>query len=378
MKKKILCLALFGAMGAAQAVMAHDFDDRWYIDGAVGWNFQDEHRLTDNNIFGVIGVGKPLSPNWAVELNFNYQKPHEQAAILQVSPTSAVFLGGGQSWLQYGVSVDALYHFIIADARWNPYVRLGVGWQHAEQDFILGTLPSTLVAGTRKSDNLAIDAGFGLQGNYGRYKARVEFGARYDRDNNSLTPDNRKFFIDELASVGVAVALGPEPMKAVEPAPAPVATCADKDSDGDGVNDCNDKCPNSPAGQTVGPDGCPVPVTIDLRGVNFDFDKSTLRPDAVAILNEAIEVLKKYPELKVEVAGHTDSIGTDAYNQKLSERRAKAVYDYLTSNGIDAGRLIGPHGYGESRPIAPNTNPDGSDNPEGRAKNRRTELNVQN
>jgi OmpA-OmpF porin, OOP family len=54
------------------------------------------------------------------------------------------------------------------------------------------------------------------------------------------------------------------------------------------------------------------------------------------------------------------------------------VYDYLTSNGIDASRLVGPNGYGESRPIAPNTNPDGSDNPEGRALNRRTELNVQN
>src|SRR3546814_2532811 len=65
------------------------------------------------------------------------------------------------------------------------------------------------------------------------------------------------------------------------------------------------------------------------------------------------------------LAGHTDSKGTDAYNQALSERRASAVYDYLTSNGIDAGRLVGPVGYGESRPIATNTNDDGSDNPEG-------------
>ena len=115
-----------------------------------------------------------------------------------------------------------------------------------------------------------------------------------------------------------------------------------------------------------------------LKGVNFDFDKSTLRPDAVAILGEATEILKRYPELKVEVAGHTDSVGSDAYNQKLSERRAKTVYDYLTSNGVDAARLIGPVGYGESRPLAPNTNDDGSDNPENRARNRRTELNVQN
>ena len=80
----------------------------------------------------------------------------------------------------------------------------------------------------------------------------------------------------------------------------------------------------------------------------------------------------------MEVAGHTDSKGTDEYNQALSERRARAVYDYLGSKGIGAERMVGPVGYGESKPIAPNTNEDGSDNPDGRAKNRRTELNVQN
>jgi OOP family OmpA-OmpF porin len=82
--------------------------------------------------------------------------------------------------------------------------------------------------------------------------------------------------------------------------------------------------------------------------------------------------------MRVEVAGHTDAIGTAEYNQGLSERRARAVYDYLTSHGVDASRISGPNGYGETRPIAPNTNADGSDNPEGRARNRRTELNVQN
>ena len=145
--------------------------------------------------------------------------------------------------------------------------------------------------------------------------------------------------------------------------------------DGDGVNDCDDKCPGSQAGQTIGPDGCPVPVSIDLKGVNFDFDKSNLRPDAIAILNEGIEILKRYPDLRVEVAGHTDLCGTDEYNQGLSERRARAVYDYLTSNGIDAGRLVGPNGYGESRPLeqTPQTLPGCKSE-----TNRRTELNVQN
>ena len=103
-----------------------------------------------------------------------------------------------------------------------------------------------------------------------------------------------------------------------------------------------------------------------------------MRPDAVAILEQAVAILSGHPDMRVEVAGHTDSKGTEPYNQALSDRRARAVYDYLTSHGIDAGRLSGPTGYGETRPIAPNSNEDGSDNPEGRARNRRTELNVQN
>jgi OOP family OmpA-OmpF porin len=116
-------------------------------------------------------------------------------------------------------------------------------------------------------------------------------------------------------------------------------------------------------------------VTIDLRGVNFDYDKSTLRADAVETLKEAVSVLVQYPELRVEVAGHTDLCGADAYNQSLSERRAKAVYDYLTSNGVAASRLVGPTGYGESRPLEPTAQTFPACKSE---TNRRTELNVQN
>ncbi|HEY1141340.1 MAG TPA: OmpA family protein, partial [Lysobacter sp.] len=140
-------------------------------------------------------------------------------------------------------------------------------------------------------------------------------------------------------------------------------------------NNCDDKCPTSQAGQTIGPDGCPAPVSIDLRGVNFNFDKATLRPDAISILTEAAEILTRYPDLRVEVAGHTDQCGKDGYNQKLSERRARAVYDYLTSRGVSASRLSGPIGYGESRPLEDK----GQAFPACKSEtNRRTELNVQN
>jgi OOP family OmpA-OmpF porin len=363
MNKKLLCAALLGSLGLAQAASAQEFDDRWYVSGSTGVNFQDKDRGTEDSLFGTLGFGKFLTPNFSLDAELNYQNPDKS-----VNPNLW--------WSQYGVSVDGRYHFRNVDSKWWPYVRGGIGWQRHEEEYDAN--PNPISPGQHEDSNLAVNLGAGLQFDFGRVDLRTEIGARADFDDQQARLGKQEnLFTDLLASVGLTVALGPEPVAPV--APAPVApNCADLDDDGDGVNNCNDKCPGSQAGQTIGPDGCPVPVSIDLKGVNFDYDKSNLRPDAVQILTEATEILKRYPELKVEVAGHTDSKGTDAYNQALSERRARAVYDYLTSNGVDAARLVGPNGYGESRPIAPNTNEDGSDNPEGRAKNRRTELNVQN
>ena len=108
---------------------------------------------------------------------------------------------------------------------------------------------------------------------------------------------------------------------------------------------------------------------IVLRGVNFDFDKATIRRDAVTILDEVVVILRDEPAIDVSVDGHTDAIGSDAYNQRLSERRAQAVRDYLVRKGISPSRLR-TRGFGESEPVASN------DTEEGRAQNRRTELNV--
>jgi OOP family OmpA-OmpF porin len=117
----------------------------------------------------------------------------------------------------------------------------------------------------------------------------------------------------------------------------------------------------------------PPPVEkkkIVLRGVNFDFDKSNIRPDAEPILDAAATALKEESSIAVSVEGHTDSRGTDAYNERLSVRRATAVRDYLVRHGIDAQRLT-VRGFGESQPVASNETDDG------RAQNRRVELRVQ-
>ena len=124
--------------------------------------------------------------------------------------------------------------------------------------------------------------------------------------------------------------------------------------------------PPAPVAQAAPP---PVKKKIVLRGVNFDFDKSNIRADARPILDEAISTLKQYKEITLSVEGHTDSVGTEAYNQKLSERRAKSVADYLAKGGIDSKRMT-EKGFGESQPVASN------DTAEGRAENRRVELKI--
>jgi OOP family OmpA-OmpF porin len=108
--------------------------------------------------------------------------------------------------------------------------------------------------------------------------------------------------------------------------------------------------------------------------VNFDFDKSDIRKADMAELKKASNFVKKYRGAKVKLEGHTDSKGTEEYNQKLSERRAEAVRQYLIKEGAAEKAMILATGYGELRPVAPNKTKEGKDNPEGRAENRRVEI----
>lgn len=167
------------------------------------------------------------------------------------------------------------------------------------------------------------------------------------------------------------------------------------DRDGDGIVDGEDRCPDTPA-RTA--DGCPpvasaapaavpastaAPATttalepaatpvatqtgLILKGANFDFDEAVIRPEDFDAMDRDAEDLKNRGDIKVEIAGHTDNIGTKRYNMKLSLRRAEAVRTYLIDKGVAPSRLT-TQGYGESRPIADN------DTAEGRFRNRRVEL----
>jgi len=159
----------------------------------------------------------------------------------------------------------------------------------------------------------------------------------------------------------------------------------DEDGDGDGVPDSRDKCPGTPKGVQVDANGCPpVPVavvqeevvvvkeeTIVIRDVHFEFDSAKLTAaDKTKLDVIATRLKKEAPSAQLRVSGHTDSVGKDAYNQKLSERRAHSVTDYLVSSGVPRSSFVSVTGAGESHPVADNKTADG------RALNRRVEIQI--
>ncbi|HEX7770419.1 MAG TPA: OmpA family protein [Dokdonella sp.] len=371
----LIALALVGGTAVANA-------QSWYIAPRIGANISDSARETDVSAWGGFGVGVWVNPNLAVDFEY--------------SINNAEFDGGswrdGHEWESVGLGVSARWFFGDEGSQWRPYIMGGVGaLRHAAYS---GYLLEAQGYNENGWDPM-VTVGGGVQYNMSeRVALRGEIAARYDRDNNTrgnlsdalgYTVGHKTGYTDAIVSVGLVYNFGAAAPAVVEtPAEPPVAPdCRTLDDDNDGVNNCDDRCADTPAGTVVGPDGCPQKVVIDLRGVNFKFDRpktgeSNIEPtlqvptaDSIAILDQAVDALNRYPEIKVELNGHTDSIGTDAYNQGLSERRAQIVADYLTSHGIDASRITAVQGFGESQPI------DTNDTKEGRARNRRTELNVQ-
>lgn len=157
--------------------------------------------------------------------------------------------------------------------------------------------------------------------------------------------------------------------------------CPDTDNDGDGILDVDDKCPNKPETKNgyLDEDGCPddgpsnVEVTkeqiVIKDKVLFDTGRATIKPVSHAILNAVVQVLKDYPNIKVRVEGHTDSVGSAGANKKLSDKRAASVRAYLASQGIADGRLTSK-GKGEDSPIDTNRTATG------RGNNRRVEFHI--
>ncbi len=234
--------------------------------------------------------------------------------------------------------LDTLYHFLPQQAL-VPYLAGGVG----------GISLDPSVGGSQ--DNFVLNWGAGV-----KYFVTEDLALRGDVRHviDVDDPDHNLLY-----TAGLVYLIGGE-----KPAPPPKPVIGD--ADGDGVPDDRDKCPDTRKGEMVDDEGCTLKLTLHI---NFDFDKAEIKPEFKPDLDRAARFIVKYDYVPyILIEGHTDWIGEEAYNQALSERRAKAVREYLIANyGIDGKRLF-PRGEGELRPVADNKTE------EGRYQNRRVEI----
>ncbi len=366
MNRKGLYFLIALALGGVGAVHAQDntagatttpsYDGRWYIAPTVGGYYNDTDRNTNSRQFYYgLGFGKFINSYTSIDLFIDRTKRDVDNAQ------------GGGTWANNNYGVAARFYYGEWTA-WRPYALVGVMGSYHQDAVDRGWSPAAeLGVGISKTVTDSTDV-------------RVEGGYRYDWDDKTQPAKNG--YGDWFLGLSIVSRFGEPAAAPVAAAPAPVAPDCSKQFR-NGVNLCDNKCPDLPEGTIVGPDGCPQKVVIDLRGVNFKFDrpkkgetdikKALAEPsaDSVAILDQAVDTLQRYPQVHVTVAGYTDSVGKDAYNQDLSERRAQIVYSYLTAHGIAANRLEGPIGHGKNDPI------DSNETDAGRARNRRTELQVQ-
>ncbi|MGI9249981.1 MAG: OmpA family protein [Pseudohongiellaceae bacterium] len=365
-----IILILTGALHTAQAA-----EGELYLATGMQWlSFDDELALTlpvnsgnvytlqdDDDHWYFAGIGYSLTDRFSIELS---------TFDLDVNGTSPT--GGARDIDVDHYKLDGLYDLPFSLGRAQPFVLGGVGSLNFDGenstmwDFGAGlrfnlTNQLSLRAAVRTLH--PFDKGFGTD--YWGVDASLIFhlggeGAGPRPRPRPSAPPRR-----ETPPPAPAPAPAPEP----EPEPAPVRVeDGPADSDRDGVPDNEDECPATPLAYAVDAVGCPIPVEEVARVellVNFDFDRTEVKPEYFEEIGEVAEFMEQYPDLMVELEGHTDSVGTDAYNQDLSERRANAVRDVLISEFDVAGGRITAVGHGESQPVATN------DTGAGRSENRR-------
>lgn len=359
-----------------------DYDERYYIAPMAIYQLVDDDRGTDDGFGGSVSVGRHIADNLAIELHALYLTADSDGSVMGANGSMSL-IGGGVSALVF--ARNSL-----------PNLFGNVGASYVDASDHPGTPPG--------EDRPAFHAGVGYlfpinfltRGSAIRTEAKFFLDAHRERN---LGNGGRKEFYDALFSLGLHIPLGAEPAPPPPPAKPPVQVvpvvtpAAVPDSDGDGVNDDLDQCPGTPAGTQVDEVGCALPPpappappceapapgqpidlsgcatgdVIVLKGVNFEFDRARLTANARVILDDVAVALMQVPDTAVEISGHTDSKGSDSYNQALSERRARSVRSYLIEQGVDGGRLS-TRGYGEMQPIADNSTDDG------RELNRRVEL----
>ncbi len=333
MKLKALTMCGAGAALLLSGGIARAADDdvamRPYVAMSLNYAIADDSRKSENGIGGFLGGGFPVSQHFNIEAGgLYYHFNHDNSK------------SGSAPWKEWQQQIGAQY-FFSRDPSFAPYFGVNVG--HT----------SEILKNSGKDSALFTDAGVGAIHYFKIYTA--DFGVRASAAYRWTFVDDAKFpgkgvntFGEPVFTLGLLIPVGGgKPAEKEEPTAAPIPT----------------------------PVAAKAPTTLKgnrrFDDIHFAFDQSSLDSFARASLDSDATVINQletqYPDLKVDVAGHTDWIGTDAYNQALSERRANAVEDYLTKKGVKAAS-IKIHAYGESKPVAPNTTK------AGRALNRRVEL----
>lgn len=353
-----------------------------YLAPMLSFTLDDRARETKLGYGGTLALGTRITSFLTVEAQATYGRFNDEGE--QFEGVNTTLTGYGANLLLFPLGGSFRNSFLLLGAAYNE------GRDHP------GTLGGQRQLLDYESEVYDLGLGhlsqFTLFGNpaAGRVEARYRVDAH---DEPTLGAGGEDRFEDVVLSVGLMFPLFYQPPPPPPP-PPPVVVPVVADSDGDGVIDERDACPGTPKGEAVDGVGCPLPPpepepactptgeggidlrgceagdVVVLRGVNFEFDEDRLTVNARTLLDDVVAALAAAPEITGEIAGHTDSLGSDAYNQRLSERRAKAVLDYLADQGTDRNRLS-PRGYGEAEPIADN------DTEAGRELNRRVELRVQ-
>jgi OOP family OmpA-OmpF porin len=304
----------------------------------------------------VVGYGHPLGGSrWSWELQTLVE-------LIGVDPETA------SDFRRYGAGFDLNYRFRRGDGV-SPFVVLGGGV--ARNDVVPGLL---------NDNEYFANAALGIvTGGLGQSEVRLRSEVRYVRDRFEVATEGHKN--DRRFAIGVEIPLGRRTVEVerevvrevVRDVPRDVPA-AITDSDNDGVPDQNDRCPGTLEGLATDNRGCAARAeqsSVRLEGVTFELNSARLTPDASTTLRRVADALRGEPNLRAEIAGHTDSSGEDSYNLRLSQERASAVLQFLVSQGIEANRLVA-RGYGEAQPVAENTTN------AGRERNRRVEFNVLN
>lgn len=301
---------------------AQDYENRSNLYGGMKlYNF-DSNWNQDNGHGWITGGEAPFAERWSLAIEHA-----EFESDLDNAPGDSDF-----RWTRLGPNF--LLHQVDG---WQPYLAAGIG--RVRQD---------INAGGDRSE-VTWDFGVGVKKSF-----NSNWFGRGDYKMVRITDTNTW---DSMVNLAVGYAFGGTPARPVAAAPAAASQTPEADTDADGVVDSRDSCANTPRELAVDINGCPILETQQMSQqllVNFDVNKSDIKPQFRAEIAAFAQFMTTYANTNVVIEGHTDSDGTDAYNQALSERRATAVMNYLVQQHAIAASRLSAVGYGEARPLDDN------------------------